>query len=338
MIAILASAIIGAIIGMFITAHALPAVKGIIRSWVWLYSAPAPEEEREGRRAEVESHIFEFIHSGREVSDASGDIAVGLFERWMKGLPSDIAWCAPFIPALLVDKIDSWSNNLRHYRVPNAMIAGVATLGLMNFLSNSSQHQTLGTWFIANGMVIVVTMLIWKIKHPLVRRIFYSWMGIGAAVMIGFIVWLTVDYHLYMLPMFQVYTLGFAAVVPFMQVFDKPWRTGLPGGRRLLFVMCWGLMVVTSLAGSQIILGNIMPLLSLWALMIIFMCSLVVLMSIITAVTTAALYTGVRGSAIGLRFARVAVGSVSPPIWPRPACRATSRRPWTTAWGSAWQM
>lgn len=303
MIAILASAILGAIIGMFITAHALPAVKGIVRSWVWLYSAPAPKQEREGRRAEVGSHIFEFTHSGREAGDATGDIAVGLFERWMKGLPSDIAWCAPFIPALLADKIAGWSDALMHYKASAAMVSCVATLVPMNyFLFNSPHRQAMGTWLFANGMVIAIIILVWNIKHPLIRRIFYLWIGIGVAVMTGFVGWLAIHLHLYTLPWFQVYSLGFLAVAPVMQVVDKPWRTGLPSGQRFLFTVCWGGVVAVSMAGSQILMGSLMPLASLWVVMVAFAVMLLLLNVALVFGAWFLCLLGIRGSAGGLRL------------------------------------
>jgi drug/metabolite transporter superfamily protein YnfA len=73
------------------------------------------------------------------------------------------------------------------------MIAGVATLGLMNYsFFSSPNNQTFGTWLFANGIVIVLTALIWKLKHPLVRRIFYSWMGIAIVTVTALMVLLTI--------------------------------------------------------------------------------------------------------------------------------------------------
>jgi len=303
MIGYLVCAVVTVIISLFITAHALPAMKRFVRGWVWLYSLPAPEEKRKGRRAEADSHIFEFEQYRRNAGDASADIAVGLFEICAKGMPIDIVWSAHFIPESIADKVAGWSDNLRHLRVPAAMVAGVATLGLMNYsLSRSPNHQTMGTWVTANVVIVVFTLLLSNLKHPLARRIFSAWMGIGVAFMLGVILWLSIHLHLYMIPWFQVFSLGILPVIPFIQVVDKPWTDNITSGRRLLFVIGWVLAIATSLAGSQIIAGSMIPMFSLWEAMVLFAGVMFMVYGAIVLAAYLLCLLGIRGSAGGLRL------------------------------------
>jgi hypothetical protein len=173
MITFLASAISATIVGMFIRAYALTISKQIVMGWVSLYSAVAPKEDRDGRRAEVSSHIFELTDTYQKAGYAPGDIAVRILEIWVMGMMDDLSWCMPFVPGVLADKVKGWGESLLHYRVPNTMIVGVATLGLMNYSFFSSPNsQPFGTWLFANTIGIALTVLLWKFKHPLAPEFF----------------------------------------------------------------------------------------------------------------------------------------------------------------------
>jgi hypothetical protein len=125
MIAFLVSTVLAAIIRLLISAYLLDIAKRIVLGWVWLYSFPAPKEEREGRRAEGLSHVHEFENALRKKGYAPRDIAVRLLERWARGMPDDMMWSMPFVPGSLAGRTKDWADSLRHYRVPNAMVAGV---------------------------------------------------------------------------------------------------------------------------------------------------------------------------------------------------------------------
>jgi len=214
-----------------------------------------------------------------------------------------VSWCTPFIPAKVADKVSGWSDNLRHLKVPAAMVAGVATLGLMNYsLSRSPSHQTIGTWVTANVVIVAFTLLLSNLKHPLARRIFSAWMGIGVAFMLGVILWLSIHLHLYTIPWFQVFSLGILPVMPFIQVVDKPWRDGLTAVRRLSFVVCWGLAIAASLAGSQIIAGSMMPMFSLWETMALFVAAMFIVYGAMAFAAYVLCLLGIRGSAGGLHL------------------------------------
>ena len=293
------SAMITIVIGAFI----LPVIRALIIAWVRLYTSFAPPDKRERRRSDVLRDIYEQINDCLKDNYKPSEIAPKLIYRWAFGLINDIAWCAPFIPAKVADKVAGWSDSLIHLRVPAAIVAGIATLGLMNYsLFISPHHQTIGTWLTANVVIVALTLLLLNFKHPVVRRILSAWMGMGIAVMAGFVLWLAIHFHLYTIPWFQVFSLGILPVVPFIQVVDKPWRDNLSSWRRLFFVMCWGLAFAASLAGSQILAGSMMPMFSLWETMALFAAAIFTVNGAIAFAAYLLCLLGIRGSAGGLRL------------------------------------
>jgi hypothetical protein len=290
------------IISIIVRAYALPIVLGFVVFRNWLFVVFGSEEGRahgEELLANVRYEIAEY----REKGEPSDVIAFKIFISLVVGLPSDIAWCAHFIPARVADKVAGLSDNLRHLRVSAVMVAGVATLGLINYsLFSSSHHQPISTKLMANGMVIALTILLANIKRPRVRRIFNSLTGVGIAGMMGFVVWLAFHFHAYALPWFQVYSLGFLVVAPAIQVFDKPWSAGLTSGRRFLFIVCWGLAIAVSLAGSQILAGSVMPMFSLWDAMALFAGGMFLVFGAITFIAYLLCSLGIRGGSGGLRL------------------------------------
>ncbi len=303
MIAFLASTVLAVIIGMFIRAHALTITKQIVMGWVRVYSAIAPEENREGRREEVLSDIYEQTNAHRKAGYAPGEIAIRILERWVTGMADDVAWCVPFIPRMLADRVKGRSDALRHYRVPTAMIAGVATLGLMNYsFFSSHNNQTFGTWLFANGVGLAMTVLLWKQKHPLARRILYSWMGIAMVAGIAVMAWLTINYRLYEVTTFKVLMLAMVAVLPTIIVVDKSWRNRLFRGRWWLIAICWAPIIAGSFAGSMLIAHDVKPLLEVWAAMALLVVGMLIVYGAIGFAAYVLCWLGIRGSAGGLRL------------------------------------
>jgi hypothetical protein len=301
MIAFLVSAVLATIVSMFIRAHALTITKQIVMGWVRLYSAVAPKEDRHGRRAEVWSHLHELIDNHQKAGYAPGEIAVRILEIWVMGMADDVSWCIPFAPGMFADRVEGWGGNLRHYRIPNAMIAGVATLGLMNYSLFSSPHnQSLGTWLFANTIVISMTVLLWKHNHPVARRIFQAWLWIAMAGAIAVMGWMTIHYQLYASATFKILMLAMAAVLPAIIVVDKSWRQRLFRGRWWLIPICWAPIIAGALAGSSLIVHSITPLLEMWAAMVLLVVGMFIVYGFIALAAYVLCWLGIRGSSGGL--------------------------------------
>ena len=290
------------LISLVLKAYALPIVMRIMTIRNWLYVVFASEEGK-AHSEEMLANLRDEIDDYRTEGDSNDVIAAKIFLRLVTGLPGDIAWCAPFIPALLVGKIAGWGDRLRHYSVPNAMVAGVATLGLMNYgFFSSPNKQTFMTWLFANGVVIATSALMWKFKHPLARRILYSWMGIAVVGVMAFMAWLTINHRLYEMMTFKILMLAMVATLPAVIVVDKSWRNRLFRGRWWLITICWAAIIAGALASSWLIAHDVKPLLETWAAMALFAALLFIVFGALALAATALCWLGIRGGAASLRL------------------------------------
>jgi hypothetical protein len=306
MIVFLVSRILAALIVMVINAHALTITKHIVMGWVWLYSTVAPREAREGRRGEVLSHVHDLIDTYQKAGRTQKEIAVLILECVAGGMMDDVAWCIPFIPERLAgfaDRVKGWSIALRHYKIPSAMIAGVGTLLLINYsLSSSQSNPTEGTRLLVNGMVIAITLLIWKRNHPLARQIFNVWMGVAIAGSVAVMVWLTINYRVYETTTFKVFLLAMVAASPAAIVADKSSRKRVFGGKWWVMAICWAAIVAGACVGSLLIAHDVKLLLVAWGVIALLVAGLFMLGGAAALAGYVLCWLGIRGGAGGLRL------------------------------------
>lgn len=289
------------VIGILVKAYFLPIVMRMVALRNWLYVVLKSEEgveHSEEMMADIQDEIAYYRLNG----DSNDSIAVKILIRLAKGAPSDIAELAPFIPGVLADRVKKWSDTLLHYRIPNAMIAGVATLGVMNYSFFTSNNQTFINWLIANTIVVVITVLLWKINHPFVRRIFYSWMGIAMVTAVAVMVWASIQYRLYEIMTFKILLFAMIAVFPVIIVVDKSWRQRLFRGRWWLIAICWAPIIAGAFAGSLLIAHSVKPLLEMLGAMALLAVGMFIVYGLIALAAYVLCWLGIRGSASGLRL------------------------------------
>jgi len=71
---------------------ALDMVVGMTRSWVAVYTSGLPRELRNGRRAEIDSDLWEQQRTARLQDQPPGETALQLLARLVLGVPSDVTW------------------------------------------------------------------------------------------------------------------------------------------------------------------------------------------------------------------------------------------------------
>ncbi|CAN5119733.1 hypothetical protein BH18ACT5_BH18ACT5_02810 [soil metagenome] len=64
------------------------AAENLVRSWVRLYTLDLGD--RDGRRAEIESDLWEHQHDAQ--ASGEGAVAISILGRWAAGLPADLSW------------------------------------------------------------------------------------------------------------------------------------------------------------------------------------------------------------------------------------------------------
>ena len=303
MIKFLASAVLVACIGMFIRTYALLIVTRVVTGWVWLYTAVAPKEDRDGRRAEALSHIYELVNAYQKAGYAPSEIAVRLLENGILGMADDAAWSISSTHEGLADRVKGWSDALRCYKIPGEMVAGVGTFALVNYaLSSSQSNPTIDARLLVNGMVIAITILAWKRNHPLARRIFNIWMG--ASILAGAVVmvWLTINYQLYETTTFKVFMLAMVAALPAVIVVDKSLRKRVFGDRWWRIAICWAAIVAGACVGSLLIAHDVKLLLVAWGVITLLVIGLFMLGGAAALAGYVLCWLGIRGGAGGLRL------------------------------------
>ena len=290
------------ITGVLVKAYALPIVLRIVGIRNWLYGTFSSEEGK-AHGEEVLADLPNEIAYYRLGGDSNEVIAAKILFRLMTGLPDDVAIWASSDPTRFADKVAGWGTALRRYRIPNAMIAGVATLGVMNYsFFSSHSNQTIGRWLLMNSIAIVMTILLWKLKHPLARRILNMWIGTTIVAGIAIMTWLTINHHLYEIMTFKVLMLAMVAVLPAIIVVDRSWRNRLFRGRWWLVAICWAPIIVGSFAGSLLIAHDVRPLLEMWAAMTLLAVGVFVVCSVMGLAAHFLCWLGIRGGAGGLRL------------------------------------
>jgi len=301
-IATLLSIGLSVLVGLTVKAYALPIVKHLVAIRKWVYAVLGSEEGR-AHGEEMLANLGDEIEYYRSQGDSSDAIAFKVFLRLVTGLPDDIVRCAPFVSALLAGRMARWSDTLRHYRVPTAMVAGVATLGLVNYsLLSSSNSQGPATWLFANAVVVGFAALLWKPGSPKASRVVNSLMFMAVAGAVALVLWMTVQYRAYEIVTFRIFMLAFVAMFPAIVVVDKPWRKRLFKGKTWLIVVCWAPVLAGALAGTWLMVHSVNPLLEVWALMALSAVGLLILFGGSGLAAYAICLAAVRGSAGGLQL------------------------------------
>jgi len=65
---------------------------GMTRSWVAVYTSGLPRELRDGRRAEIDSDLWEHRQIAELTEEPQGETALQLLARLVLGVPSDLMW------------------------------------------------------------------------------------------------------------------------------------------------------------------------------------------------------------------------------------------------------
>lgn len=298
----LVSIILSIIIGMLVKAYFLPIVLRMAAIRSWIYGKLASEEGR-AHSEEMQANLPDEIAIYRRGGDSNDVIAAKILFRLVAGLPGDLAIWAPSTPALLVGKIVVWSNTLRHYRIPAVLVAGVATLLMMNYsLFSSDSNKTIVNWLVMNSIVVVICLLLWKYKHPLARWIFQAWIGIAMVAGVAGLIWMTIHFQLYASITFKILMLAMTALLPTIIVVDKSWRQRLFRGRGWLIPICWTPIVAGTLVGSLLIANSIKPLLEMWTAIALLAVGMLIVYGIIALAAYVLCWLGIRGSAGGLRM------------------------------------
>jgi len=99
-------------------------VRTLGRAWVSFYTAGLPAEERDRRRGEIDSDLYE--HERFAATDGPGPIARPVAARFVRGVPADVSWRIgrDMTASMEEDVTASWPGRLA--------VAGMLVLAVMS--------------------------------------------------------------------------------------------------------------------------------------------------------------------------------------------------------------
>ena len=286
-----------------IRAFALQIARFLTTAWVRLYTAVAPEGEREDRREEMRSDLYEHIEASRSEGTTPEAIALQILLRALWGLEDDSRWSLPHLRVFLANRLEIWSQLIRSAEKSKMMIASLALLGLVN--CGSLVAGVGDRWLdliLFNVVALVIAALVSNRHRPLARRIFNSWMGAAILGAVSVFLWVTFQHRLYENPIF---THSLFAMLPLplaIALSEESVRKRFFGGRWGPVVKCWCAMPVIWLAAASLYMGGITTTLSVWAAIGAMILSVVAVCAIFGFGAALLWIVGIRVSATSLRL------------------------------------
>ena len=307
MLATIVVSIMPIVVFALVKPFALQIVLLLVKGWTQFYTAAAPEKEREARRAEIRSDLYEQVHDLRADGHTRSDAAVQFLYRSLLGLKDDLAWSAPHLLPTLADKLKGGSASIKRFKTPPMLVPAFGSLLLVNWVFSMSDHGLPWVaWPLLNGAVLAVTVLFSNHQRSWARRALALWVGLGIAVFVGFFVTMVLQHRLYEAPLFreQALGLGLAAlsVAMAMVVVDKQCRARFFGGRWWPVLLSWSLIVAASLGVASLFGDGLQILLASWAVMALMAVLLAVAAGAFTLAAAAGWYGSLWGSAAGMRW------------------------------------
>ena len=272
----------------------------LVKSWARLYTLAAPKKEREGRCLEVLSDLHEHVKDCQVEGYRPAETAVQILFRMVWGLKDDLAWSAPYLRSTLSERLERGSEAISHLKTSYSVISCLALFGMFNlaFLL-SDGHKPWTLLLFTNISIPVVAIVLSNRQRTWARRLIRWYCGIASVLMVGVLLWVVLEYHLYQMPTFYQVMLQFSvAMLPLvlmMLVSNKLCRVRLFKGHRWPIFVCWALIISISL-GIAIAMGLIVVL-TIWTVMVLMVLTFMVMSIIFLSGAAVVYYGGLKVSA-----------------------------------------
>ena len=301
----LITAMLSHFISVIVQAFALPIARSLGKGWTWLYTAVAPEAEREARRSEVLSDLFEHVENAMTEGYRPAEVGVQIVLRVVIGIKDDLAWFSPYLLNTIVAKLENVSEALRLMETPKEVTSYLAFFSMINllfFFSDGQQSlmECLGLNVVALGVVVATR----NRHHKWVRRVINWYLGVGMALTAALLVWIVIHYRLHQMPGFSFLLFQSAVTaLPFVLmtiVSSESFRVRIFKNNWWPVFICWGLIAAISL-GTAIFL-ELNTLVTVWAAIALFVLALVTLCAIFLVGANFICYVGLKSSSLGMRL------------------------------------
>ncbi len=154
----------------------------VVRCWSRIYTRGLPVDDRERRRLELESDLWEHLHDPDERA-----ITRSVFGRFLRGIPADVRWRY----RTLLDSRgarqrshDMTTTTRVQWWTPTTVVIGVSLIALALLGLGFGETES-GGWIIALGWLIAATVLLAGVAMLRWRPLIGSWTVIAGAVLLA---------------------------------------------------------------------------------------------------------------------------------------------------------
>ena len=289
-------------------AFALPIARAFAKLWTLFYTAAAQNDEREDRRAEFCSDLYEHIADSRAEGYRPHEIAFHVLSRVVQGMKDDVAWSAPYIPSALAGRFQSGSESIGHMRTPGFLVAALAVLGMMNlafFMSDGNESWI--EWVFLNGSIPIVTFVMWNQERKWARRIINCITYVMTIAVVGIILWIVFKFRLYenthfiaemvedSIPDLMQFAFAVVPVVLMVVVGSRSFRLRAFNDRWWPVFVSWGAIGAISLTFA--IHAGFTTSLMTWEVMALLVGGIILLFGTFVAASAAVCFALMKGSA-----------------------------------------
>ena len=285
---------------IIVRAFALPLARALAKLWTWFYTAAAPRDEQENRRAEVLSDLHEHIADFRAEGYRPDEIALHVICRVVWGMKDDVAWFVPYLPSTLAERFQSGSEFLGRIGTPRSLTTALAVFGMMNmahFMSDGD--KTWIVWVLTNGIILAVTIVNLNQERQWARRIARLYLYVASSAVVCLLLWVTFEFRLY-----EVHTLGEYTVQPviamvpvilMLVVSSETCRVRAFSGRWWPVFALW--IIIGAISLTTAIHAGLTITLMTWAIMASLAAGFIVLCGIFAAGSAVVCFAVLKGSA-----------------------------------------
>ena len=283
----------------------LPFAKRFATGWTSLYTAAAPEDEREARRDEVRSDLHEHVTDSQEEGYGPAEIAFQVLARVVLGMKDDVLWSAPYFTATLAQRLESESAALGRVGRFNFLIVAVAVFGMMNagFIV-SEGDKTWGEWLLINTATLGSAVLMWNQHRRWANRIIFALTLMALSVASVWLLWTVLHYRLHETPGFYGILLQVAlAALPLVlgaAAKSETCRVRVFKGHRWPTYAAWGVIAAVSV-GAALLMG-LTTLLKIWMAVAVLTFGFGVLLVIFLSGSAIVCHGALKGGAACMRL------------------------------------
>ena len=256
------------IFSIWLGATGLPTALRIVRFWTWLYTAVAPNNDRDSRRAEILSDLHEHREHLLGQGHRPVEVAVLIFLRTLAGAMDDVAWAWPHLCQILVGRLNTSKSSTQRIVTRKVLVTSVACLSFVNclFFAADIEH-TVMEWSAHNIGAVLASVLMCHQEHPTARRVLNGLLGVGIVSGAALLAWMIMEYRLYDEPLFRQMLLSALPIFVMVIVGTKAVRARAFGGRWWPAVLAWLVIGVISIATADHFAGSLTTLLTVWVYM-----------------------------------------------------------------------